>query len=178
MKNQTRSKALRRKSTLILSWVFTLCFGFAGLLIAEVNSWEHSGPMSGTAACFGTVALARRVWGSRIVMAGQLVIVNPVFTYRIPYRSIRNVSANDRGSLIVQETNENFLYASAFSGSLIDMLTGSTDRAVKSINEYRHATSLPESSTSSVRTVTRAWSADAFLVAAIACAVYAGTLGS
>ncbi|MEV8529568.1 hypothetical protein AB0451_36520 [Streptomyces sp. NPDC052000] len=165
---------------MVLSWVFTLLFGFFGLvcfLDAEVHSWSASGPVSGASACFFTVGLARRISGARIVLGEQIAVINPLFTYRIPHRAVVEAAADARGSLVIRCQDGAAVYPSAFGGALMDHWVGSTDRAVSAVNDYRRAAGKRSSSVPAVRSVTRAWTADAFLVSAAASAVFAAYLG-
>ncbi|MEU9197422.1 hypothetical protein [Streptomyces hundungensis] len=161
-----------------LSWVWTAGFGFFGLLIAEVTDWKQSGPVSGAAACFGTVALTRRICGARVILGPELVVVNPLFTYRLSYRSIREVGLDGGGGLTIRAVEDVEIQALAFGGSLIDMFVGTSRRAAESIDNRRRLTSSSDPRHPMRRTLTRAWVADAFLVAAVGCAVLAGILGS
>lgn len=82
MVNGRKDKVLRRISFRVLSWVVTLGFGLVavGLLISLTYTFE-SGPLIGVAACLFTIALSRRIMGSRIVLGPSAVtVVNPLTT--------------------------------------------------------------------------------------------------
>ncbi|MFD7337863.1 hypothetical protein ACFV98_17925 [Streptomyces violascens] len=175
-----RRGVLRRVSNVVLSWGFTFSFGISGLLcflVAGVDSRPASGPVSGAAACFFTVAVGRRFFGSRVVLGEQIVVINPVFTYRIPCGAVVEARADARGSLVILCGDGATMYASAFGGALMDHWVGSTARAAKAVNDYRRSAGKRSSSASAVRSVTRAWTADVFLVAGVASAVAAVYLG-
>ncbi|MFD7164820.1 hypothetical protein [Streptomyces violascens] len=172
---------LRRKSTVVLSWVFTLFFGLFGLvcfLDAEVHSRSASGPLSGASACFFTVALARRIWGARIVLGEQIAVINPLLTYRIPCRAVVEAAADARGSLVIRCGDGAAVYPAAFGGALMDRWAGSTTRAARTVNDYRRAAGKRPVPALAERSVTRAWIADTFLMTAAASAVLAAYLGS
>ncbi|MFI6055602.1 hypothetical protein ACIBCO_36655 [Streptomyces violascens] len=165
---------------MVLSWGFTFSFGFMGLLGflgAGADSRPASGPVSGAAACFFTVAVGRRFWGSRIVLGEQIAVINPVFTYRIPCGAVVEARADASGSLVILCGDGATMHASAFGGALMDHWVGSTARAVEAINDHRQSAGKRSSSAPVVRSVTRAWTADVFLAAGIASAVAAVYLG-
>ncbi|MCT9091487.1 hypothetical protein N4G70_21835 [Streptomyces sp. ASQP_92] len=166
---------------IVLSWIHTLSFGFFGFLMTQIDHGSRGGLMSGAASCFGTIAIVRRIFGARVILDRQVTVINPVFTYRIPYSSIKEVVVNGGGSLVICGIDGGLTYVSAFNGSLIDKFVGSSLKAAGSIDERRHEerrrAGKSESSSRPSRSVSRAWVADAFLAAAIFCAVCAGIIG-
>ncbi|GAA1377357.1 PH domain-containing protein [Streptomyces beijiangensis] len=173
-------EVLRRKSYPAMSWVCTLFFGILGCAVAGLTTRTSGGPLAGSATAFIAVTVARRILGSRIILGDRVTVVNPLITYRMPYRAIREVSTNRSGTLTLMGADGEPVYASAFGGSLLDSFVGSTDRAVERINAARRAgTSRRTEPGATVKNhgMTHAWTADVFLALAIACAVAAVVIG-
>lgn len=67
--NQAKRKTIvmRRKSFSALSWAILAAMAFFATLAAEdVSSGAARGPLTGIAACLGTIVLVRRIAASRI----------------------------------------------------------------------------------------------------------------
>ncbi|MFE4674254.1 hypothetical protein [Streptomyces sp. NPDC056723] len=129
-------KTLRRKSFRVLSSVFTI--GFTGVAVGAgmtLSDGLDSGAFAVMAACLCVVTLARRIWCSRIILEGNsITLINPLFTYIIPYREIGNAQSDKGGTLVISTRGYGDISCIGFGGSLIDSMVGSTDRAVEIIN--------------------------------------------
>ncbi|MFJ6612693.1 hypothetical protein ACIQPT_20730 [Streptomyces sp. NPDC091289] len=166
---------LRRKSFVMLSWTILAAMGFfAALAASDVSSGAARGPLIGVAACLGTTVLARRIGTARVVLGeSELKVVNPVFTYRIPYRLVMEVDTSKHGTLTVHTTEGEEIYSTAFGGSLLDHFVGTSDRAVVRIKETARQRRGPRTEERSRRTITVSWIADFCLLGTVCVAVAA-----
>ncbi|MFJ9182285.1 hypothetical protein ACIRQO_04310 [Streptomyces anulatus] len=175
--NQAKRKTIvmRRKSFSALSWAILAAMAFFATLAAEdVSSGAARGPLTGIAACLGTIVLVRRIAASRIELGeSELKVVNPVFTYRIPYRMVTEVDTSQDGTLTIHTSEGGEIYSVAFGGSLLDHFIGTSDRAVARINETVRRRRSPRTEGPSRRTVTVSWIADFCLLGTIGVAVAA-----
>ncbi|MFB8140518.1 hypothetical protein [Streptomyces parvus] len=175
--NQANQKSivLRRKSFSVLSWAILVAMVFFAILAAEeIPSGAAHGPLTGIAACLGTIVLVRRIMGSRIVLGkSELEIVNPVFTYRIPYRLVAEVDTSQDGTLTIHTSEGGEISSVAFGGSLLDHFVGSSDRAAARIKEIVRQRRSPRTEAQARRTLTVSWIADFCLLATIGVAVAA-----
>ncbi|MBC9719722.1 hypothetical protein H9Y04_45440 [Streptomyces sp. TRM66268-LWL] len=175
--DKSDTEVLRRKSFRALSWGFTLLFAAGGFAAMAFVPRDGGGPLIGSAACFGMVALARRIFGSSIVLGEQLKVVNPLVTHHVPYRDIREVASNSRGTLTVVTSSGRFIYSTGFGGSLIDHYVGTADRAAERINARRRRGGGSKAGVHERRALTRAWVADTCSVLAVLCAISAAVVG-
>lgn len=175
-KKTTRNAiVLRRSSFVVLSWTLSAAMAFLAALAAEdVASGAARGPLTGIAACLGTIVLVRRIGTSRIVLGeSEPKVVNPVSTYRIPYRLVTEVDTSQDGTLTIHTSEGGEIYSVAFGGSLLDHFVGSSDRAVARIKESVRQRRSPRTEEQSRRTLTVSWIADFCLLATICVAVWA-----
>ncbi|MFE7048081.1 hypothetical protein ACFVAM_06915 [Streptomyces californicus] len=170
-----KSLVLRRKSFSVLSWTILAAMVFFAALAAEdVSSGAAHGPLTGIAACLGTIVLTRRITASRIVLeASELRVVNPIFTYRIPYHQVMEVDTSQNGTLTVYTFDGSEVYSTAFGGSLLDHFIGTSDRAVAQIKETVRERRVPRTKEESRRTLTVSWIADFCLLGTIGVVVAA-----
>lgn len=165
---------MRRWTFRILSWSFTLIFGLgaAGFLIS-VAYRVQSGALAVAAACLGTVALTRRVCGSRIILSqSALIVVNPIVTYRVPYSSLIEAPKSRNGTLVVTAREIGEINSRGFGGSLVDHFVGTTDRAVEQIKDRLKVRPKPDGTVTEKR-FTRSWVADMCIIGAVVCAIAA-----
>ncbi|MGW8489958.1 hypothetical protein [Streptomyces sp. NPDC055886] len=147
---------------------------FAALAVEDITPGAPRGPLSGVAACLGTITLTRRIGTSRIVLGkSALKVVNPVFTYRVPYRLVTNVDTSRDGTLTVHTIEGEEIHSTAFGGSLLDHFIGTSDRAVARIKETVRQRRSPRTQGPSRRTITVSWIADFCLLGTIGVAVAA-----
>ncbi|MFE6699883.1 hypothetical protein [Streptomyces sp. NPDC057718] len=176
MKEKIReSVVLRRTSFVVLSWSAMALMSFIAAAAASMVSADDArGPLSGVAACLGTMVLVRRILASRIVLGdSELKVVNPVFTYQIPYRLVVEVDTSKDGTLTVHTSEGEEIYSTAFGGSLLDHFVGSSDRAVARIKETVRQRRSPRTEAQARRTLTVSWVADFCLLGTIGVAVAA-----
>ncbi|WP_162600166.1 hypothetical protein [Streptomyces sp. CS131] len=157
-------------SFVMLSWtimaVMIFCAAAAIGLIKD--------PLIGVAACLGTIVLTRRIGTARIILGkSELKVVNPVFTYWVPYRLVMDVDTSTDGTLTVHTTEGEEIHSTAFGGSLLDHFIGSSDRAVARIKETVRQRRSPRTEAQARRTLTVSWIADFCLLATIGVAVAA-----
>lgn len=170
---------LRRTSFKILSGLFTFGFGVVatGLVISLSNGLE-GGPLIGVAACLGTIALARRVMGSRIVLENSsIIIINPLVTYTVPYREIARVGGGGSGGLTIITRQGDEIYSTGFGGSLIDHFVGSTERAVERIESRRKRHRGSTGHSEMKKQVTVSWIADFCTLGVVVCGIMAAIVG-
>ncbi|WP_158685656.1 hypothetical protein [Streptomyces purpureus] len=173
---------LRRGSFVCLSAATTVLFGvvIVGAALSMNASTDGDG-LFVIAASFAVIALARRVWGTRIILdRSALVVINPLFAYTIPYRDVRCASAGEDGTLRVATRSGIEVSSTAFQGSVIDHFAGSSERAAERIKQKVRA-SVGSSGAAELqvsRRYARAWLADMCAVAAVVCAVSAVILGT
>lgn len=176
----TGEHVMRRRSFAIGSWCLTLFFLIvAAALLGKVSGdgWTQSGPVVGVAACLGTAALSRRVLSSRVVLReNSLVVVNAVFYYEIPYRSVARVSGS--GTLTVTTVQEDEINSAGFGGSLVDNFLHSSQKVADQIR-----TRLPRRSDDRQRAqavhrgLAPSWLADVCALLAVVFLVVAGMMG-
>ncbi|MER6442256.1 hypothetical protein ABT275_38880 [Streptomyces sp. NPDC001185] len=170
---------LRRTSFKILSWVFTAGFGVVavGLLISLFHHPE-GGPVIGLAACLFTIALTRRIMGSRIVLSASAVtVVNPLITYTVPYATVAEVRGGGGGTLNLVTRTGDEIYCTGFGGSVIDSFIGSADRAVERIEpRVRHARRSTQQAQMAQR-FTISCVADVSTIGGLICVITGGILG-
>ncbi|MBM7056029.1 hypothetical protein [Streptomyces durocortorensis] len=131
-------------------------------------------PLIGVAACLGTIVLTRRIGTARIILGkSELKVVNPVFTYRVPYRLVMDVDTSTGGTLTVHTTEGEEIHSTAFGGSLLDHFFGTSDRAVARIKEIVRQRRGPRTEAQARRTLTVSWIADFCLLGTIGVAVAA-----
>jgi hypothetical protein len=176
----TGEEVLRRRSFVIGSWCLTLFFLIiAAALLGGIShdGWTASGPIVGVAACFGTLALCRRITGSRVVLReNSLVVVNAVFYYEIPYRSVARVSGS--GTLTVKTVQQDEVASAGFGGSLIDKFLRSSEKAAGQIRtRLPGRPDDPRRAQPMHRGVTPSWPADVCAVLAVVFLVIAGVVG-
>ncbi|MER7199919.1 hypothetical protein CG723_45245 [Streptomyces sp. CB01635] len=179
MPKQHEDEVLRRTSFKVLSCVSTVAFGLVavGLLVSLTHDLE-GGPTSGVAACLFTIALVRRLLGSRIVLDSSAVeIVNPLVTYRVPYSSVAEIRGGGGGTLNLVTRAGDEIYSTGFGGSLIDNFVGSTGRAAERIEQRVRRGRRVTQQGSVTKKFTVSWIADFCTAGAIICAVTAGVLG-
>ncbi|MER5733354.1 hypothetical protein ABT084_34340 [Streptomyces sp. NPDC002138] len=172
-----RRQVLRRKSFIVLSALFTTGFGIMalGFGVSMTGGMPPQGALAVMAACLGVIAFCRRITGSRIVLGQHVLsVVNPVFTYNVPYRYVAKVTSDPRGNLVVTTRDAVDIRPVGFAGSLIDHFVGSTDRAVA---ELKAALAEPRDlrgDSRPVRQWTRSWVADGCAAGMLVCIVLAG----
>ncbi|MFC9500718.1 hypothetical protein [Streptomyces sp. NPDC056982] len=180
MPKRQREEVLRRTSFRVLSWAMTVGFGLVavGLIISLAYNLE-GGPASGVAACFFTIALCRRLLGSRIVLGSSAVtVVNPLITYRVPYTAIGEVRGGKGGTLNLVTRTGDEIYSTGFGGSITDYFVGSTECAADRI-EQRVKTRLKSRQQGLVeKKFTVSWIADFCAVGVVVCVILAGVLGT
>ncbi|MEU0087354.1 hypothetical protein [Streptomyces sp. NPDC006274] len=177
-----RREVLRRKSFSVLSWTIVLAMGLGAVGATDMAVWsdDPQGPLTGVALCFATIALVRRVLCARVVLdPGVLRVVNPLFTYVVPYRLVSEVGTGKDGTLKVRTTEGGEIYATGFGGSLLDHFVGSADRAAERLREVaRQRRGRRDGEAESARrTVTVSWVGDVCLVTALGVAVAAVVSG-
>ncbi|MFD0421507.1 hypothetical protein [Streptomyces parvus] len=110
----------------------------------------------------------------RIVLGeSELKVVNPLFTYRIPYHLVMEVDTSKGGTLTVHTFEGGEIYATAFGGSLLDHFIGSLDRAAARVKEIFRQRRSPRTEAQARRTLTVSRIADFCLLATIGVAVAA-----
>ncbi|MFE3389655.1 hypothetical protein [Streptomyces anulatus] len=175
--NQVNQKkiVLRRISFVALSWTIMTVMAFIAAAAASSAFPDLSpGPLAGVAAALGTIVLTRRIGASRIMLGkSELIVVNPVFTYRIPYRLITEVDTSQDGTLTIHTAEGGEIYSIAFGGSLLDHFIGSSDRAAARIKDIVRQRRSPRTEAQARRTLTVSWIADFCLLATIGVAVTA-----
>ncbi|MFD7840275.1 hypothetical protein [Streptomyces sp. NPDC059761] len=176
----TQRKTLRRASFIALSVLFTTVFGVPALAIGLVmvaDGPDH-GALEVMAALLGVTAFCRRIAGSRIVLDQRGVsVINPLFTYDIPYRNVARVE-NGQGSLLVTTTQAVEILSVGYAGSIIDSFVGSTDKAVAQVKAVLAERRDLSGDTPTVRRLTRAWVADGCAIGMLVCILLALTVGS
>ncbi|WNF26845.1 hypothetical protein RI138_08340 [Streptomyces sp. C11-1] len=139
------------------------------------SSGDARGPLSGVAAALGTIALTRRIGAARVVLGkSELKIVNPIFTYRVPYRLVTEVNTSEDGTLTVHTSDGVEINATAFGGSLLDHYFRTSDRAVTRVQEIvRQRRGPRKDDDRSRRAITVSWIADICLLGTVCVAVAA-----
>ncbi|MEU2432915.1 hypothetical protein ABZ611_26080 [Streptomyces sp. NPDC007861] len=171
---------LRRKSFPVLSWTIMIVLGaFAVAAAGSIESGAARGPLIGVAACLGTIALVRRILCSRIVLGKiSLKVVNPVFTYELPYRLVAQVKTATNGTLTVDMVDGHEVYATAFGGSLLDHFVGSSEKAATRLQEaVRQRRGRLGVGVSARRTLTVSWIADLCTLGAVGVLIAAIAVG-
>ncbi|MFF0965509.1 hypothetical protein ACWDQO_06870 [Streptomyces sp. NPDC003703] len=149
----------------------------AGLIISLTYSFK-GGPISGVAACFFTIALTRRIMGSRIVLGSSaLTVVNPLITYTVPYRAVAEVrgGGGETLNLVTQQGDE--IYCTGFGGSLIDSFVKSADRAAECIEQQVRRRRRATEKAQVTKKLTVSWIADVCTVGAVVCLITAAFVG-
>ncbi|MEU9716555.1 hypothetical protein [Streptomyces sp. NPDC047976] len=170
--NIGRRKVLRRKVFVVLSSLFTVLLGaFAlGAWASMVASGTDADALEVMAACLGGIAFIRRITGSRIILRQSVVsVVNPVFTYDIPSRSVARVEIDSGGNLIISTTQGLKVEAFGFAGSITDHFVGSAGRAASQIQEWIAERRDMSLAPHAVRRYTRAWVADGCIAGMLFC---------
>ncbi|MFF4104913.1 hypothetical protein [Streptomyces sp. NPDC001903] len=160
--------------------LFTALFGGAALVIGVVMASDglDRAALEVMAACLGVVAFCRRITGSRIVLDRRgVTIVNPVFTYEVPYRYVARVENDRRGNLVVTTSQAVEISSVGYAGSIIDNFVGSTDKAVAQIKAALAERRDLRGDAAPVRRWTRAWVADVCTVGMVVCVVLALVAG-
>lgn len=160
---------LRRISFVVLCWTMMAAMAFTAAAAASVvTSGNASGPLSGVVAALGTIALIRRIGASRVILGkSELKMVNPLFTYRIPYHHVMEADTSGGGTLTVRTFDNEEFYSAGFGGSLLDHFIGSSGRAAERINETVRKRRVPRTEEQPRRTLTISWIADLCLFGAI-----------
>jgi hypothetical protein len=98
--------------------------------------------MFGAAIALGVGAMAYRTTRSRIHFADtSLTIVNPVFSYEIPYSAIRRIEVNQSGSLVIlpkefmADAEREEYFAVGYAGSLLDRVFKTSERAARELRK-------------------------------------------
>ncbi|MDT0494858.1 hypothetical protein RM717_30640 [Streptomyces griseus] len=129
------------------------------------------------AVSFGTIFFILRVARARIVLADvNILVINPVFTYEVPYGAVRSV--REENTLILVTKVDGAVYSAAFGSSVIDHFVRSTGRAVDAVDRRVRAFR-GGGEGRVVKRMTRAWVTDLFGLGALICgvaAVWAGSL--
>lgn len=171
-------RVLRRRSyPVLMGLVIAIMAILAIPATLSLRDEVSGGALIGFAGIFGTTALSRRIFRTRVILGQDaLRIVNPVLTYEVPYRSIVSVESDLHGNLRVV-TGDGDLLATAFGGSLIDHLVGSTDRAAMEIEPFIGGRRARPPQHSVRRSYSVSWFADACALASLSCVVAGGILG-
>lgn len=168
---------LRRKSLTFVAWSFALLLMLIGsIALASLADGVDADALGVAAVCLVSASFILRVGRARIVLADvNVLVVNPVFTYAIPCRAVREV--REEHTLIIVTNGEGDISSAAFGSSLIDHFVRSTERASDEV--ARHVRAFRGRAAGGVvRRMTRAWVADACGLAALVCAVAAVWAGS
>ncbi|WP_406181755.1 hypothetical protein [Streptomyces sp. NBC_01006] len=161
---------------MVLSAIVTTGFGVMtlGFGVSMTAGWPPQGALAVMAACLGAIAFCRRITGARVVLDQQgVIIVNPVFTYEIPYRYVSKVESDRRGSLVITTREAVEIRPLGFAGSIIDHFVGSTETAVAKIKAALAERRDLRGSSHPVRRFTRPWVADACAIGTVVCVVLA-----
>ncbi|MEV1050793.1 PH domain-containing protein [Streptomyces sp. NPDC049887] len=177
----TGGRVLRRRSFRVLALV--CLFGFAGAALfaaSEALSSGEAGPMFGAALILAVGSLCYRVTRSRVhADESSLTVVNPLFSYEVPYASIHKIEVSGSGSLtvlpkerIADTEGEGYLVV-GFAGSLLDRLFKTSDKAAAELKKYRsRGRRAPGADGPVRRKVVADVVADAMLLTAAVCAVW------
>ncbi len=173
-----RRLVLRRKSMSVVTWFFLCLLSFFGFTaLASLSQGVDVDALGVAGVCLVVVALILRVGRSRIILTDlNIVVVNPIFTYVVPYAVVRRVE-EEHALTLVTATNEK-IHSSAFGSSLIDYFVRSTERAADEIEaRVRLSGRKGAGNAVVVRRLTRAWLSDLYGVGALICAVVAVSSG-
>ncbi|MEU9401502.1 hypothetical protein [Streptomyces sp. NPDC048242] len=180
--SRREDEVLRRVSFVVFSWVVTVGFGAVGVGVLASLMYSVDGDRIAVAgSCLLTVAVGRRIMGSRVVLGpSALTVVNPLVTYTVPYGSIAEIRGGGGATLnLVTGTGEE-IYCTGFGGSVIDAFVRSADRAAERIERRlgrgRRRGNV-KSSAAVTKRLTMAWIADVCGIGAVACAITAGVVG-
>ncbi|MDX2407371.1 hypothetical protein NJO91_30130 [Streptomyces microflavus] len=175
-----RKIVLRRKSMSVVTWFFFCLLSFFSFTaLASLSRGVDVDALGVASVCLAVVALILRVGRSRVILADlTITVINPIFTYVIPYSGVKRVD-EERALTLVTVANEE-IHSSAFGSSLIDYFVRSTEHAASEIEARVRLSSRRKGagSISVVRTLTRAWLANIYGIGALICAVVAVWGGS
>lgn len=177
MPKNREDELLRRISFKIISWVFTLGFEVAAVALL-VNFIHHpeGGTMIGVAACLSTIALVRRIMGSRIALGPSAVtVVNSLITYTVPYVTVAAVRGGGGGTLNLVTWSGDEIYCTGFGG--IDSFVGSADRAAERIERRVRRRRRSRQQAEVTERFTISWIADVCTIRALICVVTGEVLG-
>ncbi|MEU6243062.1 hypothetical protein [Streptomyces sp. NPDC047024] len=178
--SRREDEVLRRVSFVVFSWVVTVGFGTVGAGVLASLMYSVDGDrIAAAGSCLFTVAVGRRIMGSRVVLGpSALTVVNPLVTYTVPYGSVAEIRGGGGATLnLVTGTGEE-IYCTGFGGSVIDAFVRSADRAAERIEQRlgrrrRNAKSGP----GVTKRLTVEWVADVCGIGAVVCAITAGVMG-
>ncbi|NEC89356.1 hypothetical protein [Streptomyces sp. SID12501] len=172
-------KTLRRRSYRVISEFVTFSFGvMAAVIVVDLGPVLEGGPILGIAMCFVVIVMTRRIMGSRVVLDGPIVtVINPLMTYSVPCKEISRVSLGGDGTLVIWTRGGEKVLSVGFGGSLIDRFVGSTERAVKQIEDHRKRDSGSRDPGEFGQKFTTAWIADFSMGGALVCAAVAVAVG-
>ncbi|MCX4571850.1 hypothetical protein OHB41_01260 [Streptomyces sp. NBC_01571] len=179
MPKNREDELLRRTSFKILSWVFTAGFGVAAVVVLiSLIHHPEGGPMIGLAACLFTIALGRRIMGSRIGLgASAVTVVNPLITYTVPYGTVAEVRGGGGGTLNLVTRAGDEIYCDGFGGSVIDSFIRSTDRAAERIEQHVRRGRRSAQQAKVIKRFTISWVADVCTIGALICIITGGIVG-
>ncbi|MFG2757278.1 hypothetical protein [Streptomyces wuyuanensis] len=136
---------LRRQSFRVLAVLIFALVGGASALAFYDALWrdEPDGWMAAALILAGG-AFCYRITSSRVHAGeGSLTVVNPLFSYEVPYGSIHKIEVSGSGSLtvlpkerIADTEGEGYLVV-GFAGSLLDRLFKTSDKAAAELKKYR-----------------------------------------
>lgn len=170
---KSRVEKMRRRSFPVVSWFFTLLLAsiVASVGVKMVDEFDRDG-LGVMAVCLITIAIIRRIMGSRIDLAeSEIRVVNPLVTHVIPLRSLRSVVGG--GGLTVTTMDGGEITSTAFGGSVVDHFVGTAERAAERISARMQRAPRKGGFAPAVKRYTTAWIADACVLGAVACAVLA-----
>ncbi|BDM71544.1 hypothetical protein HEK616_50310 [Streptomyces nigrescens] len=174
MKRKERARKLRRSGYRVLQWFFTVFFlALAALMVAKMGTDGPNGAPLGLTAIFGTIFVEQRILRSRIILSpGDVQVVNAIFEYHVEPGAIKEAFVDIRGNMKIEARDGSEIFVAAYSGSLIDSFVGSADRAAKVVRNHV-AGKAAVSDFVIRRKCAVSWLSEIWLVAAVACAVWA-----
>ncbi|WKV74070.1 hypothetical protein AW27_022735 [Streptomyces sp. PCS3-D2] len=182
----TGGRVLRRRSFRVLALLVLALFCGGSVLGLYDGLWkdERDGWFA-AALLLAAGSFAYRITRSR-VHAGEssLTVVNPLFSYEVPYGSIHRIEVSGSGSLtvlpkerVVDTEGEGYLVV-GFAGSLLDRFFKTSDKAAAELKKYRsRGRRAPGADGPVHRKVVADVVADAMLLTAAVCAVCALVFG-
>lgn len=174
-----RRRVLRRKSMVVVTWFFLCLLSLLSFTaLASLSQGLDVDALGVASACLTAVALILRVGRSRIILTDlNISVVNPIFTYTVPYAAVKRVE-EEHALTLVTVANER-IHSSAFGSSLIDHFIRSSERAADEIEaRVRLSSRKGVRNVAVVRRLTRAWLANFYGLGALTCAVVALWSGS
>ncbi|MFE0640656.1 PH domain-containing protein [Streptomyces sp. NPDC058877] len=140
----TGGRVLRRRSFRVLALLVLALFG-GGSALALHDALLRDDPDGWIAAALLLVSgsCCYRVMRSRVHLGeNSLTVVNPLFSYEVPYGAIRKIEVGSSGSLTVlpketvADAEDDGYLAVGFAGSLLDRVFKSSDEAAVELKKH------------------------------------------